>query len=572
MADIYKIAQSWMSVWVHTGPSTSYPHVGVIYGRNNESYTVTDRQNSYWLKIGEGRWACDRDWNGMIVMVKTGSTNTQPAAPPPDPEPKQVDEQVDEESYAYVPSDYNSNGVTMKEFKDSLDANLTISNLRGIFGMPYQFMAVADRRLTSNSGSIGRKYGKEIVASMPLLLMTAGLPVFMAEYSDKDRATILSKFVQSASGQEASIKEVVLSQDFGKYYSLRYAYEEYFEYVNPMCRVAARMMNLQDESIDGTKLDEYVWANNVNDHFNKLFSIYRHCIAFYCDSDTSISDNWTNGTSESMIGQKVNSLSDYGREFQFLLGTINSKTESGSLLDKFTDSKALTDSMTAINDLVADTLGGGSVSNIFKSLTSSIQTVVSGGKLVFPELWSDSSFSRSYDVKLKLVTPDADDLSVYLNIIVPILHLMAFVLPREMDHGHGYQSPFLVRAFYKGLFNVDMGIMTDLSITKGKESAWTPSGVPSIVEVSFTIKDLYSDMYMTSMKSMKSNMMNNIILMDYISNLCGVNINEMDVIRGIDLFLTQNIKNRITDIWHMKIHVGLDQYITNKVQSIFGKF
>lgn len=568
MADIYKIAQSWMSVWVHAGPSTSYPHVGVIYGRNNESYTVTDRQNSYWLKIGEGRWACDRDWNGMIVMVKTGSTNTQPAAPPPDPEPKQVDE----ESYAYVPSDYNSNGVTMKEFKDSLDANLTISNLRGIFGMPYQFMAVADRRLTSNSGSIGRKYGKEIVASMPLLLMTAGLPVFMAEYSDKDRATILSKFVQSASGQEASIKEVVLSQDFGKYYSLKYAYEEYFEYVNPMCRVAARIMNLQDEEIDGTKLDEYVWANNVNDHFNKLFSIYRHCIAFYCDSDTSISDNWTNGTSESMIGQKVNSLSDYGREFQFLLGTINSKTESGSLLDKFTDSKALTDSMTAINDLVADTLGGGSVSNIFKSLTSSIQTVVSGGKLVFPELWSDSSFSRSYDVKLKLVTPDADDLSVYLNIIVPILHLMAFVLPREMDHGHGYQSPFLVRAFYKGLFNVDMGIMTDLSITKGKESAWTPSGVPSIVEVSFTIKDLYSDMYMTSMKSMKSNMMNNIILMDYISNLCGVNINEMDVIRGIDLFLTQNIKNRITDIWHMKIHVGLDQYITNKVQSIFGKF
>ena len=568
MADIYKIAQSWMSVWVHAGPSTSYPHVGVIYGRNNENYTVTDRQNSYWLKIGEGRWACDRGWNGMIVMVKTGSTNTQPAAPPPDPEPKQVDE----ESYAYVPSDYNSNGVTMKEFKDSLDENLTISNLRGIFGMPYQFMAVADRRLTSNSGSIGRKYGKEIVASMPLLLMTAGLPVFMAEYSDKDRATILSKFVQSASGQEASIKEVVLSQDFGKYYSLKYAYEEYFEYVNPMCRVAARIMNLQDEEIDGTKLDEYVWANNVNDHFNKLFSIYRHCIAFYCDSDTSISDNWTNGTSESMIGQKVNSLSDYGREFQFLLGTINSKTESGSLLDKFTDSKTLTDSMTAINDLVADTLGGGSVSNIFKSLTSSIQTVVSGGKLVFPELWSDSSFSRSYDVKLKLVTPDADDLSVYLNIIVPILHLMAFVLPREMDHGHGYQSPFLVRAFYKGLFNVDMGIMTDLSITKGKESAWTPSGVPSIVEVSFTIKDLYSDMYMTSMKSMKSNMMNNIILMDYISNLCGVNINEMDVIRGIDLFLTQNIKNRITDIWHMKIHVGLDQYITNKVQSIFGKF
>ena len=40
MADIYKIAQSWMSVWVHAGPSTSYPHVWVIYGRNNESNII----------------------------------------------------------------------------------------------------------------------------------------------------------------------------------------------------------------------------------------------------------------------------------------------------------------------------------------------------------------------------------------------------------------------------------------------------------------------------------------------------------------------------------------------------
>lgn len=566
MADIYKIAAAWMGVWVHSGPSVRYPHVGVIYGRNNESYTVTERQNSYWLKIGEGRWACDRDSNGMIVMVKTGSVNTNPVPPiPPEPEP----EQVDEESYAFVPTEKPLTSSD-SEFMQALDEGMTISNLRGIFGMPYQFMESADPRLSNKSGAIGRKYAKEIVSNMPLLLMTAGKPVFMGEYNKKDKESILQLFVGSAAGQESNIAETVLGKDFGKYYSLEYAYNDYFKYVNPMCRVAARIMNLHEVTVDGKKLDEYEWSKNVNSNFNKLFSVYRGCTAWYCDSETSISDSWSNSTAESMIGSKINSLSDYGRELNFLLGTV--KSETGVALDKFTNAEELDKNMNEINEFISGALGGSGAAGIFKSLTNSIQTVVAGGKLVFPELWSESSFQRSYDVKLKLVSPDADDLSIYLNIIVPILHLLGFVLPREAAKSHGYISPFLVRCFYKGLFNVDMGIMTDLSITKGKESAWTPSGVPSIVEVSFTIKDLYNDMYMTNMDSMKHNMMNNIILMDYISNLCGVNINEMDVIRGIDLFFTQNVKNRITDTWHMNIMGRLDQWVTNKVQSIFGKF
>ena len=79
---------------------------------------------------------------------------------------------------------------------------------------------------------------------------------------------------------------------------------------------------------------------------------------------------------------------------------------------------------------------------------------------------------------------------------------------REYKRKEEYKSPFLVRAFYKGLFNVDMGIITDLTFTKGKEAAWSKSGIPLTVDVSFTIKDLYNDMYITNMDSMKYNMMN----------------------------------------------------------------
>ena len=570
MAEIYKVAESWMSIWVRNGPGTRYGRIDVIYGRDNKEYKVSERQNKYWLKIGNGRWVCDRDSNGMMVMKKTGTTSSSTVNPPSEPEPIT---QVDEESYAYVP-DMDIVTSSEAEFITDLENNFTISNIRGIFGMPYQFMESADPRLTNKPGAIGRKYAREIVSNMPLLLITPGKPVFMGSYSEDDKKTILEQFIGVAGGLVDQISDAVLSDKFGKYYSLEPDYRGYYEYVNPMCRIAARVLNVHKYTVDGTRLDMYNWAFKTNEAFDKLFSVYRGCTAWYCDSETSISDSWTNGTAPSMLADKINSLSDYGRELNFILGTA--KAETGVALDQFTSPKNLQKNIDNVNDFINSALGQNSVSGIFKTLTNTAQTVVAGGKLVFPEIWSESSFARSYDVRLKLVSPDADDLSLYLNIIVPMLHLLGLVLPRESGgkdtKGHGYISPFLVRGFYKGLFNVDMGIITDMTFTKGKESAWSLSGIPTTVDVSFTIKDLYSDMYMSNMDQLTNNTMTNIILMDYISNLCGVNINEVDVYRGIEMFFMNNVLNRVTDTWHLKIYGRLDQWITNKYQAIFGRF
>lgn len=581
MAEIYKISESWMGVWVRSGPGTTYPKISVIYGKDNNEYKVTETKNKHWIKIPSvNGWCSTIDIDNKIVMEKVKTTATKVDAKEIENAAKEAEAKAkstsqDPESYAYVP-DYDVISTSDSEYNSSLESNFSISNLRGIFGMPYQFMASADPRVTESSDGIGRKYAKEIVSNMPLLLITPGKPVFMSSYSEKDKKNILEKFINFASGQEGGIRDTVLSEKgFGKYYSLEYAYNEYFQYVNPMCRIAARIMNLHDISIDGTKLDSYEWSQNTNSNFSKLFSIYNGCTAWYCESESNVSDSFSNSTTESMIVSKVNSLSDYGRELNFILGTV--KSGIGVALDKFTSADNLQHRMENVEDMINTALGDNNLSNIFKSITSSAQTVVAGGRLVFPEIWSDSSFSRSYNINLKLVSPDGDDLSIYLNIIVPMLHLLGLVLPRQAadtNYGfsYGYISPFLVRAFYKGFFNVDMGIITDLSFSKGKESAWTSSGVPTTVDVSFTIKDLYNDMYMTSMNSIKNNMLKNIILMDYISNMCGVNINEVDVYRGIDLFLMQNVTNRITDTWHLKIWGSLDQWVSNKYQKLFGKF
>jgi hypothetical protein len=69
--------------------------------------------------------------------------------------------------------------------------------------------------------------------------------------------------------------------------------------------------------------------------------------------------------------------------------------------------------------------------------------LLAGSRMVFPEIWTDSSFSRSYSCSMKLNSPYGNNLAIYLNIIVPICHLLCLTLPRE-NFNNMYYSPFIL--------------------------------------------------------------------------------------------------------------------------------
>lgn len=123
------------------------------------------------------------------------------------------------------------------------------------------------------------------------------------------------------------------------------------------------------------------------------------------------------------------------------------------------------------------------------AILNGLHNTIAGSKMLFPELWQDSQFSRDYSVNVKFGSPDNDPLSIYLNIIVPLIHTVCLAAPKYTGP-NTYTAPFLVRAFYQGFFNVNMGIITDLSITKGNEGAWTYDNVPTTLELRISIKDL----------------------------------------------------------------------------------
>jgi hypothetical protein len=433
--------------------------------------------------------------------------------------------------------------------------NINIDYTRGIWGAPYQFLPLTDMRISGNCSDddlsgFGIEFGERIVARLPLLLMTPGKPKFMPDFDDKSKASLLSQL--SVNGISDELKNILnnqLGKTGGKYYDLKFAYSEYYQYVNTEANTMATLLGISNipmsaYGVDGGNIGTYNWANYTNAALTGAYNS-KEFVAFYVEAD-NVSDSFSNSTSQSMLASAANQVSDVGREIGFLLGT------EGSFIDSLSINA---EDMNSILTSTQDKLGGLSskipiVGNLIQDIGSKLTTVMTGAKLLFPEIWEDSSFTRSYSINMKLRTPDADVLSWYINIGVPLCHLISFVLPMQTsgDTNQGYRSPFLIRGFYKGSFNCDMGIITDMQITKGGDSQWTLSGLPLEVDVSFTIKELYSAMSMTNNDgSGMTTIMDNESLLNYLMNTCAINIAEPSLQRKLNLYENAYI-NKITNI------------------------
>ena len=455
----------------------------------------------------------------------------------------------------------------------------------GIFGIPYQFMPHVDPRLDvstagtgayiTNDAGTGREYAKHILEDMPVLFISPGFPNFMTNFSKGDRNTIIEALKDVAGGLfNNSISTSDLMENSGKYYTFEYAVPNYYQYVNPACRIASAYMGIPDKKLRDSTLETIDWQKftleTLGSFFSNIADVTSYAsIPFYIESDAQISESFSNDVTDSSLTSMVDSVSDIGREAMFILGYGNAALAAGiDALNKLSDPQAVKDQITSAFGSLAD--GNGFLSNIIGQLSS----VATGGRLIFPKIWSDSSFNRSYDVTIKLRSPDMDPLSLYCNIIVPFLHLLCLMLPRQIeDNPNGFYSPFIVRAIYKGFFNIDMGIITSMSVTKGDTGQWTADGIPTSMDISLSIADLYENMSMTptTTTNIKYDTMDNTTFMDYIANLCGVNIYTPEVGRTIRMWFVNNFVNRATDVIDIGLWGNMQNSIANAITNVWRR-
>lgn len=528
-------------------PSKDGNKVDIIY---KNTIIESIKQEGKWIYHRKG-WSCIEDDEGIhLQLVESVQRNIQPRVDAVSSAASSlpITVNVDEEE------EYTLDNSSTSKYGGSSTSGYFIKDVRGIHGMPYQYTEITDIR--ADGHTFGRKYSEKIITRMPLLLLTPGKPKFMKNFSENSKKNILN--YAKNKGFSGSINDLLEDNEQGKLYSFETCYKDYYSFVNPMCQRMSRYLGIHEQTLDGKQLSSYTWEDYANSAF-KNFVSSKENIAFYIDSDTQISEAFSNSTGESMLSSPVNSLSDLGREIQFLMGGV-----AGVTLDKLTDDSAFED-FNKWTDKFAGILPKRLVSN----LQQGFRSVVTGGKMVFPEIWNDSSFSRSYRITIKLRTPDADNLSWFMNIGVPMIHLICLVAPHQLG-ANGYQSPFLIRGWYKGFFNCDMGIITDMDISKGDKGKWTLDGLPTEVDISFTLKDLYQILFITSDKKI-SDLLANTAMLDYIANMCGINVSKPDLERAIDL-IYMTVKNRVTDIITFDGFIGVENALSNMISSIFNRF
>lgn len=449
-----------------------------------------------------------------------------------------------------------------------------------LFGCPFQFLKQTDFRINTEV-PLGRKYMENIVAESPIVYFLPGKPNYLPDLSDSEKNSLTTFFtdkIKNNEGDNKSVLDSILDEKEVRYFDFLSDYSEYMKYVNLLCRICSIYIGVGDKTVPGTNTTYkyFDWGNYryttslKSESSNKsvfnldeieedlqetLFGEHRY-VQFYVDPSSSFSESSNNNTQGSKLEGVFDTAEGLVKEMSFLTNTAALKNLDDARLQ-------ISESIDEISDKLS-----GSKENFFSRLLGMSSHVLEGSNIIFPEIWGDSAYNKSYSVTINLVTPYGDKESWFLNIGAPLMHLLALSMPRQSTP-NTYASPFLVKVFAKGWFSCELGIVDSISIDKGGNGdSWTVDGLPSEIKVSLTVKDLYNNLMITS-SSKPSLFYQNQGLIDFLAVTCGVNIAKPNfLLRAETLFsiflgkvtdipsnfyrdFTESVRSKIEGLWKL---------------------
>jgi len=213
-------------------------------------------------------------------------------------------------------------------------------------------------------------------------------------------------------------------------------------------------------------------------------------VGFKIERSSNASESVSNDTGPSAIAQTLNNISETAKEdYENSLGGNNLLKMANAL------TKGGKEGFTGYLKQATARMATGAVSAIGFGDIGSIITN-GNGFLNIPDVWKNSSFSKSYSFSIELNSRYGDPISIYQSNYIPMTMLLATALPRSVGTSM-YTSPFLIKAYCKGQFAIPCGIVSSLDITRGKEEhGWNNTMLPTSISISLSIKDLTPAMFL----------------------------------------------------------------------------
>lgn len=493
----------------------------------------------------------------------------------PTPRSPQSGGEGDKSKYYYDVLRYSSS----YSLKGDADSVFAAQNTK-IIGMPHQFLPTADFRIDA-ANNFGYNFARDIYMERPIVTLLPGKVDYLPDFS-KDNKKLFGSLQKDLTGNNKKILEdLIAKHEDSRYYDFESDYEMYIRHVNLLCRTAAVYLGIEKlKGPDGkhTYLT-YDWANyqNFNNYetpikddqgplsviqdigdkiagsLEKLGSDillgYNRYVNFFIDPNSSVNESLSNSTQKSQLEGQFDSVEGIVKEATMFLNTVDEKGGMSNFVTKAGESLLS----------LANTASFGLFSNL---LGTAGQEVLHGANLIYPEIWMDSEYSKSYSLIMNFVSPYGDKEAIYLNCIVPTLHALAFALPRQTT-ANSFTSPFIVRGYSKGRYSIDMGIVESITIDKGPDQTWSIDGIPTQIKVTMNIKDLYSQLMMSD--SHKPIMFfNNQGMMDYLGSMCGVELNMPNIVfKAASLKALLGEINTLPSSYYRKMTESLHKYVSN---------
>ena len=265
-----------------------------------------------------------------------------------------------------------------------------------------------------------------------------------------------------------------------------------------------------------------------------------HFVQFYVDPESGVNENMTNSTTQSSLKGAFDSASSAMKEIAFM---ANSGGVDATSLQNLGDSM-----LTSLGNALGGGIGAlnSQAGTLVNRLLSTSSNIIKGENVIMPDIYSGSSYTKSYTLTIHLKALYGNIYSIYMDVLVPLMHLIALVLPKATT-ANTFSAPFLVKFYIPGICTCNMGIVESIQITKPTTTeAYNVDGLPTEMDVTLNIADLYSDLSMTPANN-PILFVNNSSLVEYLGTICGLNLIEPQYTTKMTN-LWNNIKNSITDI------------------------
>lgn len=288
-----------------------------------------------------------------------------------------------------------------------------------------------------------------------------------------------------------------------RYYHFEADYKSFQTYLDLMLYTLAAKMNIAD--LTNTSIFSNITSSNfLNEYFSGLVysgNSYNHVLAqfmdvtrglrFYANKSLGSSQSLNNSYGESMLASQAKSMSSMAREALFLLGQdlpVNVQTAGGA------QKEAQSNFMSSVSKAVSGVFSvGNSITNgALSDIEMGIQATITGANLIYPLIWQDSKFSKSYSASFTFTSPYGTPEAIFQYVYLPFCILLALACPRQVGGSTAYAAPMILKIDAPGHFTSDLAAISDMSWTiGGNDQYFSKDGLPLSITCNVSFIDLY---------------------------------------------------------------------------------